>query len=99
MFRVYKPKGHERVKADQVTKENAQDLANSLFGRVVRKDTNNRDEKGDIVVTGIEFPTLDGVKGVDLDWWIIRKEDNTFETMSDEQFRKSYEVARNTIGG
>lgn len=94
MYRVYKPKGLFRIKAVQVTVEKAGEIANNLSGRVTG-DTQVRNELGHIVPTGIKVPTMDGVLEVPLNSWIVRKEDNSFEVMSNEDFEAKYEVAVN----
>lgn len=92
-FRVYKPKGLDRVKAVQVTKDNMESLAELLMGRVSNLDLVAR---GDKAVKGIDFPTLEGNKHAAMGFWIIRKDGNAFEIMDDSKFQESYEVARNT---
>lgn len=92
-FRVYKPKNLFRVKAEQVTKENVHEIASNLMGRVVFEDNTDNSVPG-----GIAVPTFDGVKTFTIGTWILRSDDNTLSGMTDVEFQKSYEVARN-VGG
>jgi len=98
MFRVYKvkPKVSERIKAIQVTEDQANLIAFNLMGRVITSDTNVRDESGAIHPAGVQFPTLDGVKFCPMGDWIVRHDDATFEIIQNDMFVENWEVARNT---
>lgn len=90
-FRVYKPKNLFRVKAEQVTKDNLQEIAANLIGRI----TPFTDDDDRLCV---EVPTFDGIMRFEIDSWIVRNDDNSLRKLSNEEFEKTYEVARN-VGG
>lgn len=93
MFRVYKikPKVTEKIKALQVTKQQAALIATSLSGRVKMETV-----EGVTDASGVEFPTLDGVKFCPMGDWIVRHEDATFGIVEHTMFVENWEVARNT---
>jgi hypothetical protein len=86
MFRVYKPKGLFRIKAVQVTGDNVQEIAAMFMGRVSLEND---------VLTGVDLPTLDGVKHFPLNDWIVRTESNSLKHITNEEFEETYEVAVN----
>lgn len=96
MFRVYKPKNFVKVRALQVTKENAQDVAALLLGRVALSDTHAPDGTRDVL--GVDVPTFEQPMHFEVGSWVLRADDNTLSKMSAEEFDKTYEVARNTSG-
>lgn len=97
MFRVYyNPKNFVKVRAVQVTAENASDVTSLLLGRVVWNTQRWAERKNELL--GIDVPTFEGIKHFEIDSWILRGEDNTLTKMSAEEFDKTYEVARN-MGG
>lgn len=94
MFRVYKPKNFIKVRALQVTNDNVNDVAGLLLGRVALSDTHVT--AGFVPeVLGIDVPTFDGPLRFEVGSWIIRAEDNSLSKMTNEEFEKTYEVARN----
>lgn len=95
MFRVYKPKNFIKVRALQVTVANISEVAGLLLGRVSQWKT-DVDEAP--TTQGVEVPTFDGPLRFEVGSWIIRAEDNSLSKMSNEEFKKTYEVARN-MGG
>jgi hypothetical protein len=101
MFRVYKPRPvTDKVKAVQVTPQNAADVANLLMGRPIisQRALESDPEKVEDFISGVEFPTLDGVKLAPVWHWVTRNEGNTFDVVEDDKFQKAFEVARNTNG-
>jgi hypothetical protein len=88
MFRVYKPKPKlAKIKAVKLTDDNIQELAAILRARVSIIDN---------VKVGLDVATFEGLKYFPLGVWIVQKDDNSLEQMSDEEFEDAYEVARNT---
>lgn len=103
MFRVYKPKNVVNIKAVQVQKETAQDIANLVMGRVVYGEPDapegavtTRDVERPVV--GIEVPTFEGRLYIPLGDWLTRADDNTLGKMENTKFQKDYDVARKTVG-
>ncbi len=84
MFKVYRPKG-ERVKADQVTLETVEQIADSMFGQTVIEEE---------VIVAVIIPTLDGVKRVAMNDWIVRTANNSINIMNPVDFEAMYEPAR-----
>lgn len=102
MFRVYKPKNFVKVRALQVTKENVNDVAGLLLGRVAfSQEPVIRGEaptSGPEAI-GVDIPTFDGIMHFPIGEWVLRSEDNTLSRMSAGEFENTYEVARNMTGG
>lgn len=92
-FRVYKPRNFVTLKAEQLTNNTIDDLANRLMGRIVHHKV---DQLGDHQ-TALQVPTFDGPIVFLLGDYIIRNDDNTLSKMSAEEFEKTYELARNTV--
>lgn len=89
MFRAYKPRGFQRIRAVQVTLNRIEDLANTLMGEV----TYGYDDDNGTHVTGIKVPTLDGPMEFKIGTWVVRLENNRLKKMTDEAFQKEYELA------
>lgn len=92
-FRVYKPRESARVRAEQLTKDNAQEIAVELMGRLIHGE-NVRGEKPNII--GLQIPTFEDPQEFNLGQWVVRNEDGTIVGMSPEDFDKAYELARTT---
>jgi hypothetical protein len=87
-FRVYKPKNVVKVRAEQVTEETIQEIADRLMGRVSKP----ADPLGKEI---LEVPTLKGIVVFEIGTWILRNDENEITKMSNAEFEKTYEVARN----
>lgn len=87
IFMTYRPKTAKNVKAEKITAENINDIAASFFGsaRVIKHA-----EQGPT----LKIATLEGIITGELTNWVVRHED-AVEVMSDEDFEKKYERARN----
>jgi hypothetical protein len=92
-FRVYKPKAALRVRAEQLTKENAKELSIELMGRLTHGE-NVRGEGPNII--GLQIPRFEDVMDIRLGQWIVRGEDGSVDQMTPAEFDEQYELAKVT---
>jgi hypothetical protein len=94
-FLTYKPRPvTDKVKAIQVTTENIGEIATEMFGEVI---TDFQFEPTSPEVTVVAIPTLKGAKHYEIGSWIVRN-GGALGHLTDAEFQKTYEVARNTTG-
>lgn len=86
LFMTYKPKTAKNVKAEQVTEKNLEEISTAFFGMAVVVDV-----AGEKV---LKIATFDGPIDVFVGDWVVRTEDGLVK-MTDEEFNKMYERARN----
>ena len=98
MFRVYKPKNFVKVRALQVTKDNVNEVASLLLGRVKFSDEPVPRDGTKPEPVGVDVPTFDEPLHFEIGSWVVRAEDNSLSKMTADEFDKTYEVARNTTG-
>lgn len=77
----------ESVEAEQLTADNAEDIARWCGGQVIR-ETSPRDPED--VFLGVNVPTLNGNQRLTQGMFLVKKEDGTFDLRGATAFLSEY---------